>query len=459
LLSRPYDSQIAGPPRHDFLPAFSKLTNDEDREKKAEFRAPGSYHVIVTPSSLARLEEYKTVQEDEQTPVTAGSKASNPSSLGCQSPELESNILTFKDPDIVMLRVFEDNTKKLSSPMSPLSRFALSSSSSLTSPASSHYFQRTDTLMLPSRTTPPPFTYEITPQDNRDWPLICHYRNLLSRHLFHVHRGTVTPPLASGAFFSQELFERTVATFPPLYHALMALCALGIAHRSGIQNLDSLQHYQQALPRLQKTLRTPEDLSSDGALLTHFSLLLYEIAAAAPRASNLWAQHINQLLRIFVLRSEMYETEPYSFLLWWICNIDTHALICGTSDGELVEAMLQYNMFPTADNIVQLNGSGACYDPLTEEGHAMPVVLDFNRKIEILTCRLGLLRRNLHREASNYARQGLQISEADRLERQRRVSDIQQALRRTWNEQMPLYISVGLRNNTLPTRARGIFDN
>lgn len=239
----------------------------------------------------------------------------------------------------------------------------------------------------------------------------------------------------------------------------MALCALGIAHRSGIQNLDSLQHYQQALPCLQKTLRSPEDLSSDGALLTHFILLLYEIAAAAPRSSNLWSQHLNQLLRIFVLRSEMYETEPYSFLLWWVCNIDTHALICGTSDGELVDAMLQYNLFPTADNIVQLNGTGECYDPLTEEATAMPAVLNFNRKIEILTCRLGLLRRNLHREAESFARQGIKMSKSDLLERQRRVTDIQDALRRTWADQMPPSMVAAIRNDSLPTRARGIFDN
>ncbi|KAL8737648.1 MAG: hypothetical protein Q9181_001462, partial [Wetmoreana brouardii] len=460
LLSRLYDSQIARPSRHDYLPPFCRLTNDEDREKKAEFRRPGSYNVIVTPSSLTGLDEYKTTDNDDQTPATAGSKTSKLSSTSFPTADLDNNIITFDDPDTVMLRVFEDNTKKITSPMSPSSRFGLSSSSSLTSPSSSHHFHRADMFMLPSQTTSPPsLTYEITPQDPRDWPLICHYRNLLSRHLFHVHRGTITPPLAPGAFFTQELFERTVATFPPLYHALMALCALGMAHRSGIQNLDSLQHYQQALPCLQKTLRRPEDLSSDGALLTHFTLLLYEIAAAAPRASNLWSQHVNQLRRIFVLRREMYETEPYSFLLWWVCNIDTHALICGTSDGELVDAMLQYNMFPTADNIFQLNGSGECYDPLIEEAHAMPLVLDFNRKIEVLTCRLGLLRRNLQREAENFARQSRKMSKVDLLERQRRVTDIQQALRRTWNEQMPPYIAVGLRNNTLPTRARGILDN
>ncbi|KAL9013811.1 MAG: hypothetical protein Q9173_001524 [Seirophora scorigena] len=459
LLSRFYDSQVTNYPKHDFLPPFSTLTSDEDRERKAEFRRPGSYNVIVTPSSLAQLDEYKANHEDEKTPGTAGCKPSRNLSTAVSGPELEANVITLKDPDTIMLRVFEDNSKKLCSPNSPSPRFGQSSASSITSLSSGFSFQRTDTFMLPSQATPPPSTFEIKPQDNRDWPLLNHYRNNLSRHLFHVHRGSMTPPLAQGALFTQELFERTVATFPPLYHALMALCALGIAHRSGIENLDSLQHYQQALPCLQKTLRRQEDLSSNGALLTHFTLLLYEIAAAAPRSSNLWSQHLNQLLRIFVLRSKMYETEPFAFLLWWVCNIDTHALICGTSDGELVDAMLQYNMFPTADNIVQLKGSREYYDPSTEEAHAMPVVLDFNRKIEILTCRLGLLRRNLQREADNFARRGLKMSKSDLLERQRRVADIQQALRRTWSDQMPPYIAMGIRNNNLPTRARGIFDN
>ncbi|KAL8928268.1 MAG: hypothetical protein Q9208_001978 [Pyrenodesmia sp. 3 TL-2023] len=463
LLSRLYDSQLAKGPKQDPLPPFSNLTNDEDRERKAEFRSPGSYNVIVTPSSLAQLDEYRANQDGDKTPVTAGSKGTNPSATDLRPYDLEANVITFNDPDMVMLRVFEDDSKRLSSPASPFSRFGVSSASSITSPSSGFSFQRTNMFMLPSQTSPPPPppppTFEIEPQDPRDRPLICHYRDILSRHLFHVHRGTSTPSLAQGAVFTQELFERTVATFPPLYHALMALCALGIAHRSGIENLDSLQHYQQALPCLQRTLRNPEDLSSDGALLTHFILLLYEIAAAAPRASNLWTQHINQLLRIFVLRSKMYETEPYAFLLWWICNIDTHALICGTSDGELVDAMLQYNIFPTADNIAHLNGTGECYDALAEEAHAMPAVLDFNRKIEILTCRLGLLKRNLRREAESFVRQGLKMSKSDLLERQRRISDIQQALRRTWTDQMPPNLAMGIQNNNLPTRARGIFDN
>ncbi|KAL9046382.1 MAG: hypothetical protein Q9214_000768 [Letrouitia sp. 1 TL-2023] len=239
----------------------------------------------------------------------------------------------------------------------------------------------------------------------------------------------------------------------------MALCALGISQRSGVKNLDSLQHYQQALPSLQKTLQTAQDLSSDGALLTHFILLLYEIAAAEPQGSNLWSQHISQLLRIFVLRREMFDTEPYSFLLWWVCNIDTHALLCGTGDGELVEEILRYNMFPIADNIIQLNGTEACYDPSTEEASAMPAVLEFHRKIEMLTARLGLLARDLRKEYSSHARGEMKMSRSTISDHQRSIRDLQCLLRRTWTEQMPPYVVLGLGNQTLPTRARGIFDN
>lgn len=155
----------------------------------------------------------------------------------------------------------------------------------------------------------------------------------------------------------------------------------------------------------------------------------------------------------------MFDTEPYSFLLWWVCNIDIHALLCGTGDGELVEEILRYNMFPTADNIIQLNGTEACYDPLTEEASAMPAVLEFHRKIEMLTARLGLLARDLRKEYSSQAGREAKTTRSTISDHQRSIRDIQCLLRRTWTEQMPPYVVLGLGNQTLPTRARGIFDN
>lgn len=58
----------------------------------------------------------------------------------------------------------------------------------------------------------------------------------------------------------------------------MALAALSLSSHGGNERLDALQHYQKALPALQNSLRSTEDLSSDGAFLTHFVLLVYEVS-------------------------------------------------------------------------------------------------------------------------------------------------------------------------------------
>ena len=62
-----------------------------------------------------------------------------------------------------------------------------------------------------------------------------------------------------------------------LYHAMMAVGALSLSIQKGEERLDALCHYQQALPALQRTLNGAGDLASDGALLTHFLLFIYEV--------------------------------------------------------------------------------------------------------------------------------------------------------------------------------------
>jgi hypothetical protein len=39
------------------LPPFFELTNDEDRELKASTRLPGTYHLVVNPTSFLSMEE------------------------------------------------------------------------------------------------------------------------------------------------------------------------------------------------------------------------------------------------------------------------------------------------------------------------------------------------------------------------------------------------------------------
>ena len=76
----------------------------------------------------------------------------------------------------------------------------------------------------------------------------------------------------------------------------MAFSALSMAHSQGLQDLNALQHYSKALPYLHSSLRSSQDLSSDGALLTHFLLLLYEV-----RSYEKWATFVDFCCRLQLL--------------------------------------------------------------------------------------------------------------------------------------------------------------
>lgn len=58
---------------------------------------------------------------------------------------------------------------------------------------------------------------------------------------------------------------------------MMALAAISMAVQNGAKNTDALEHYQQVIPALKIAVQSSEDSYSDGALFTHFVLLVYEV--------------------------------------------------------------------------------------------------------------------------------------------------------------------------------------
>ena len=240
----------------------------------------------------------------------------------------------------------------------------------------------------------------------------------------------------------------------------MAFSALSMSHKHGMPSLDALQHYQQALPLLQASLHTEEDLASDGVFLTHFLLLLYEIAAGEVRDLSYWAQHVSQLLRITLLRRRLFKTEPYNFIVWWIANIDTHVVLTGMGGGSYIEAMLRHRLLPTGigsdshhtpDENIIISPAGA------PDAGALPSSLSFHRRICILAADLALLTRDLRTEA----RRMLPHTPGPTtiIHWQKRIENIQDRLRRTWNVQMPASVASGYCNQLLPVGARGIFEH
>jgi hypothetical protein len=88
----------------DELGAFASLTTDEDRERKAECASPGTYNVVVNPSSFKHLPEYS---DDLKT----------------LSPPQEPISSVPGDPNIVVLRQFEDINRRTLKDLCSLNSF------------------------------------------------------------------------------------------------------------------------------------------------------------------------------------------------------------------------------------------------------------------------------------------------------------------------------------------------
>lgn len=61
----------------------------------------------------------------------------------------------------------------------------------------------------------------------------------------------------------------------------MAISALSLAHRSGISSTDAMLHYGKVISALREA--SEQSSTSDGAIFTHYLLLLYEVY------SNVWS--------------------------------------------------------------------------------------------------------------------------------------------------------------------------
>lgn len=256
----------------DLLPPFSALTTDEDRERKAELQNPGTYHVIANPSSFFSLPEYQ-----DDNPLNAGSITG--STYSNYDPDDESasyagSLDDPEDPNIVILKSFEEMPRRLptlssnfsTNPASPASsQVSVSHTSSSTTQANVRAPVESNTSML-----------DTARSGGRDNLLLQHYRVAISPRIFHLARSDR----------DEDLFETQARTYPPLFHAMMALAALDIANQNGVRNADALEHYQSVIPALKTTVQSSRDSYSDGALFTHFILLLYEVRfvdGCAPR--------------------------------------------------------------------------------------------------------------------------------------------------------------------------------
>lgn len=435
LPRRKYDNYE---PVEDLLPPFSMLTCDEERERKAEHKVPGTYHIIVNPASFSSLEQYADSHDGTGSSPGAIFRHTdwqNPVS----TPNLRQDI--FEDPETLILGNFDENGCSSSSP-------------SLTSNSSSmNHIHSAQPCSRPEEMSP---LLDPVWEDGEEHRISLFYKGFVRSQLNQVHLDSLGTSAQSRTPTIPKVLDEQAPNYIPLYHALMAFSAFSMAHSQGVQGLNALQHYSKALPLLHDSLRTHEDLSSDGALLTHFLLLLYEIAAAQPRGSNLWSQHLHQLLRIISLRQKMYGREVHSHILWWVFAIDTHSILSGSGQGDFAQSMLRSDQFLPSTGYFTI---GSTKNPGQEslDSRQAPSVLDFHRAILIMAARLGILARDLRQsDPRSSNRQELHVYV---IEREQQVMHLRDDLRRTWDTHSPAFKAMGYSNDSVPIEARGIFEH
>ncbi|KAJ5748069.1 uncharacterized protein N7511_009765 [Penicillium nucicola] len=410
----------------DSLPPFSRLTSDEEREKKAEAFSPGTYHVVMTPDSFSSLPE--------------SSVANSPTSAAKSECSGRSD-----DPNVVILKTFEDVTRR--SPNGKMSRI------SPTSEISDPFCALSLSPIMPSLPSPSVklenMTYLNLDQQSQDSTLFSHFRHVVWRQLFpHDHR--LDDSYGSDSHFmtlSVDFLEQEATHFPPLSHAMMAISALSLSHSGTGHNVDALQYYQQAFPSLQVSLRNNDDLVSDGLFLTHFLLLIYEIAAAEPHGSNLWSHHISRLLHIAFLRRSKYGQEPYPFILWWVCHIDLYALLSGAGTGEFVRAVIDHQMLPGSDSLLYPTAPEGYSVIYSDEHDSLPVIMRLYHDTFRLAAQLGFLATQLRHDKQN-----LPFAEFD--QRAQEIADLRQAFGRLW--EAPDVAFLHQHQDNLPRRSREI---
>lgn len=180
------------------LPAFATLTNDEDRERKAESTLPGTYSVVVTPKSFADLPEYAI--SGESSTARGQTSARHSARIGSGRGDR-----TRSDPNVIVLDRFEDlsPTTSVTSPLVPPTRQG----------------NLPETLQHMSLSVP-----SVSSASSQASTPVTHYPPAEGRLVSHFRRYIVTRLVPKniednygvGSTPMRDIFEDEAARFPPV---------------------------------------------------------------------------------------------------------------------------------------------------------------------------------------------------------------------------------------------------
>ena len=229
-------SQLSSSESVDTLPPFNILANDEERERKAQYHPPGTFNVVANPTSFINFTEYKEAFPDDPYPPvvsTYGGPPANQADFASHRVRQGSPLHSYNsyessedvgDPDIVILKVFEDTDADLNpvtgyrQARSSRSNTISNTTASISASTSAGFHvglsaQRGDIFNYSVDNTP---LLRYAHPDGRDHSIIYYYKNFVHRHLAQVHRDTLGTSVETGALTAPDVMERQAGTFLPV---------------------------------------------------------------------------------------------------------------------------------------------------------------------------------------------------------------------------------------------------
>lgn len=297
------------------LPPFSALPDDSYREQKALTRAPGTFNVVLTPNSFARLPEY----------AAKSKKSRNNSSNSWHESNLRNDD-DRDDPDIIILSEFENT---------PYVKLT---------PANSDH-----PLFMDSSKANVLFQVSYIPEIQRDFTNYGTRGEENTKHLTLYKNSILKRILPLGTKFNlnlgagnEDVVIAMAKNFPPLFHAVCSVVMLTLALQGQSDLLTgAFRHYDQAISAcLEYT-----DIDSDEFFYLHFLLLLYDICCATqnwPQDRQMWAQHLHHLSRIVHKRRPGdVVSRLKAYVSWYILFLDAQSCLGGNEEaGSYVRAYL-----------------------------------------------------------------------------------------------------------------------
>lgn len=223
------------------LPAFATLTNDEDRERKAETTLPGTYSVVVTPKSFADLPEYAIAAGNSTTRGQTSARQQARKGSGSSSR-------TRSDPNVIVLDRFEDlsPTTSLTSPLVPPIRQANLPET----------LQHMSLSVPPASSTSSQSSTPVTYFSAAEGRLVSHFRRYIVTRLVPKH---IEENYGVGSIPIRDVFEDEATRFPPVRSIIMRIKGRADIHKASPCYLRS----ERAQPQLS---RAGHSRGSDRAL-------------------------------------------------------------------------------------------------------------------------------------------------------------------------------------------------